>query len=127
MTIVEYQARVKAYLIANPIVTSIQVVKEREDKMDGHLRMRLTLTDNSLLEFSEYLCRQPDETVTVEEYSYHWADADRKLIRRWDNAPHYPELPGAPHHIHDGLTNEVIPGKPMDIYQILTIIGNEIS
>ena len=126
MTIVAYLEQVKAHLIASPIVTSMQVVKAREETMDGHLRIRLTLTDDSLLEFSEYLVRQPDETITVAVYSYHWADAERKLIRRWDNAPHYPELPGAPHHIHDGAEANVMPGKPMDIYQILAIIGMEI-
>ena len=41
----------------------MQVVKERDELMDGHWRMRLTLTDDSLQEFSEYVVRQADKAV----------------------------------------------------------------
>ena len=127
MTIVEYQEQVKAHLISSSIVTSMQVVKERDELMDGHLRMRLTLTDDSRLEFSEHLVRQADKMVTIKVYSYHWTDAYHKLVRRWDNALHYPTLPGAPHHIHEGSEENVLPGNPIDIYQVLDIIAQEIS
>ncbi|MEW5766246.1 MAG: DUF6516 family protein [bacterium] len=36
----------------------------------------------------------------LKKYSFHWQDAQGKLQRRWDNAPHHPNLPKAPHHIH---------------------------
>lgn len=127
MTIIAYQERVKAHLISSAIVTSIQIVREREDRMDGHLRIRLTLADGTLLEFSEYLRRLPDDSIEVAVYSYHWADAEQNMIRRWDNAAHHSDLPGAPHHVHDGVTGQVTPGKPMDIYKILETIRQEIS
>ncbi len=127
MTIVAYQERVKAHLISSAIVTAMQIVREREDRMDGHLRIWLTLVDDSLLEFSEYLRRLPDDSIEVTVYSYHWADAEQNLIRRWDNAAHHLELPGAPHHVYDGVTGQVTSGKPMDIYKILETIRQEIS
>jgi len=36
-------------------------------------------------------------------YSYHLQN-NKKLVRRWDNAPHWPEMKTFPHHVH--LTGE---------------------
>jgi len=82
-------------------------------------RARLTLTDGSHLEFSEYVQRSTAGQVNVVTYSYHWADAYGDLIRRWDNTPHFPDLPGSPHHIHDGHTGKVSPGQPVSIFVVL--------
>jgi len=127
VTIAEYQKPVKAHLLSSAIISSFRVVRERETQEDGHLRVRLTLTDESLLESSEYVRRSLDGEITVITYSYHWADSEQNLIRRWDNVPNYPDLPNAPHHIHDGKANQVVPGVPVDIYAVLEIIQNEIS
>jgi predicted RNase H-like nuclease (RuvC/YqgF family) len=32
-------------------------------------------------------------------YSYH-IQKDGKMVRRWDNAPHWPEMKTFPHHFH---------------------------
>ena len=34
-------------------------------------------------------------------YSYHWQAIDGSLIRRWDNAPHHPNIETFPHHCHN--------------------------
>jgi hypothetical protein len=49
------------------------------------------------------------------------------LIRRWDNAPHYPHLSNAPHHIHDGQQDNVLPGAPTKIAQVLDEIAEHLS
>ena len=56
-------------------------------------------------------------------YSYHWANANNQLITRWDNTPHFPDLPGFPDHIHDGATGQVTPGQPMSIFTVLDAIA----
>jgi aromatic ring-opening dioxygenase catalytic subunit (LigB family) len=61
--------------------------------------------------------------IAVITYSYHWANADNQLIKRWDNAPHFPDLPGFPDHIHDGATGEVTSGQPMSISAVLDEIA----
>ncbi|MDH3605042.1 MAG: DUF6516 family protein, partial [Candidatus Tectomicrobia bacterium] len=71
------------------------------------------------LEFSEYVQHSPAGEIVVITYSYHWADADNQLIKRWDNAPHFPDLPGVPDHIHDGATGEVTSGQSMSISAVL--------
>ncbi len=39
-----------------------------------------------------------DETHFI--YAYHWQDGSGKLIRRWDNAPHWPSVSTFPDHKH---------------------------
>ena len=55
MTIVEYLDAIKECLLTSPVVSSFHVIRERDTLTDGHLRARLTLTDGSHLEFSEYV------------------------------------------------------------------------
>ena len=119
MTIVEYLDSVKARLLTDPVVSGFHVIRERATLTDGHLRARLTLADGGLLEFSEYVQRSPDGAINVITYSYHWADVHGNLIRRWDNTPHFPDLPGFPYHIHDGPTGTVSPGQPVSIFAVI--------
>ena len=58
--------------------------------------------------------------------SVSWADAANQLITRWDNTPHFPDLPGFPDHIHNGATGEVTPGQPMSIFAVLDAIADRI-
>jgi len=74
--------------------------------------------DSSLISIDAFC--QPTRVIT---YSYHWADANQELIARWDNAPHFPDLPGFPDHMHDGATGEVTPGHPMSIFTVLDEIA----
>ena len=123
MTIAEYLDLVKERLLTDPIISHFHIVRERATVTDGHLRARLTLSDGSRLEFSEYVQRSPEGRIHVVTYSYHWADVHSNLLRRWDNAPHFPDLPGFPHHIHDGDTDTVIPGQPVSIFEVLDEIA----
>jgi hypothetical protein len=123
MTIEVYLDSIKERFVTDPIVISFHVIRERSTLIDGHLRARLALADGSQLEFSEYVQRSPTGEITVITYSYHWADADNQLIRRWDNTPHFPDLPGFPDHMHDGATGEVMPGQPMSIFAVLHAIA----
>ena len=119
MTVTEYFDSIKWRLLTDPLIFRSHIVRERATLTDGHLRARLTLTDGSLLEFSEYVQRSPSGSVHVVTYSYHWADTEGHLIRRWDNTPHFPDLPGFPHHIHDGRTATVSPGQPVNVFVVL--------
>jgi hypothetical protein len=123
MTIEAYLEAIKERLISDPMITRFHVVRERSTLIDGYLRARLTLVDDSQLEFSEYMQRSPAGEIAVTTYSYHWADAANQLITRWDNTPHFPDLPRFPDHMHDGATEEVTPGQPMSIFTVLDAIA----
>ena len=123
MTIDAYLEAMKERFVTDPLVTQFQVIRERSTLMDGYLRARLALTDGSQLEFSEYMQWASDGAIAVITYSYHWADASDELIARWDNTPHFPDLPGFPDHMHDGATGAVTPGQPMSIFTVLDEIA----
>ena len=123
MTIDAYLEAIKERFVTDPVVTQFQILRERSTLMDGYLRARLALADGSQLEFSEYMQRSSDREIVVITYSYHWADANNQLIVRWDNTPHFPDLPGFPDHMHDGVTGEVTPGQPMSIFAVLDEIA----
>jgi len=123
MTIDAYVEAMKERFVTDPLVTQFHVIRERSTLMDGYLRARLVLVDGSQLEFSEYMQRSSTGEIVVITYSYHWTDANHELIARWDNTPHFPDLPGFPDHIHDGVTGEVTPGQPMSIFTVLDEIA----
>ena len=123
MTIDAYVEAMKERFVTDPLVTQFHVIRERSTLMDGYLRARLVLADGSQLEFSEYMQCSPAGEIAVITYSYHWADAANQLITRWDNTPHFPDLPGFPDHIHDGATGEVTPSQPMSIFTVLDAIA----
>ena len=62
---------------------------------------RLRYWDNSMLRFNEELVEDRFELRKV-EYVYHYQQQDGALVFRYDNVPHYPELPTHPHHKHIG-------------------------
>jgi Family of unknown function (DUF6516) len=123
MTIDAYLEAMKERFVTDPLVTQFQVIRERSTLMDGYLRARLALADGSQLELSEYMQRSSAGEIVVITYSYHWANANNQLITRWDNTPHFPDLPGFPDHIHDGATGQVTPGQPMSIFTVLDAIA----
>ena len=123
MTIEAYLNAIKERFVTDPMITSFHVIRERSTWVDGHLRARLELADGSQLEFSEYMQRSPTGEIVVITYSYHWADANNHLIKRWDNTPHFPDLPGFPDHVHDGATGQVTTGQPMSIFAVLDEIA----
>lgn len=64
---------------------------------------RLRFWDGSLLEFVEALA-QRGALVEKMDYAYHFQDADDRLVFRYDNSPHHPEISTHPHHKHTGTT-----------------------
>jgi len=92
MTPREYLDAVRERLIADPVIQHFSLRKERWAAQDAFMRARLTLGDGSMLEFGEYIQVTEDGEIEVVTYSYHWADADGTLRKRWDNTPHFPEF-----------------------------------
>jgi hypothetical protein len=123
MTIEAYLEAIKERLVTDPMVTRFDVIRERSTLIDGYLRARPELVDDSQLEFSEYMQRSPTGEIAVITYSYHWTDAANQFITHWDNTPHFPDLPRFPDHMHDGATGEVRPGQPMSIFTALDAIA----
>lgn len=127
MSLAEYLDSVKERLLTDPLVVAFHIRRERHTATDAHLRVRASLADGSQLEFSEYVERTPDGRMQVIVYSYRWENAEGELILRWDNTPHFPSLPGFPHHVHDKEAGITRAGKPMDVFTVLNTIQERIT
>ncbi len=93
---------VNEYSKTNLIIDSDLNTDFRTEKI-GIIKGSITFTDDSQLFFTEYVdVRYKAEKIT---YSYHYQDKDGKLIFRYDNARHKPQVAFKDHkHLSDAET-----------------------
>jgi len=120
MNPVDYVESVKERLATDSFVVSFEIIREFANLNEGFLRVRATLTNDDILDLSEFVKQETE--LEVISYRYQWLDKNKRHIRRWDNALHYPKLKNFPHHIHVS-EEDVISGKPIDIFGVLDEIG----
>jgi len=109
---------IEVRLIESPVITSYRILIREIGPSDGKIRIKAMLGNGGALELFEYVV-ESDTSVQLLKYSFHWQSADGALNRRWDNAPHYPELPNAPHHVH--CENEVVQ-EIIDVPDVFSVI-----
>lgn len=119
----DYLAYIKAVIIANPKVADWKAMREEAQGELGLFRYRITFYDGSLLEMFERFQIVHGE-LQVTKYRFHWQDAAGRLLKRWDNAAHHPQVPTHPHHVHDGSEENVRPYKPLNADEILKMIAS---
>ena len=118
-----YLKRVQDALAASRIV--LQPIVSVDDRGEvWFIRADLYFIDNSLLHFRELWIGQGRRQKKT--YTYHYQRADGTLVFRYDNAPHYPDLPSAPHHKHIG-ENDILAAEMPDLFQVLKEIENIIE
>ena len=99
-----------AFISANDAVANVDVI--RRDIRDTGLekialyRYRLKLKDGLIVELTERIIEESGKFNTT-KYRVHWQNKSGKLIKRWDNAPHHPEINSFPDHLHDGAVDNV--------------------
>jgi len=118
----EYLAQVKALIVMNPQVVHWTAAREEAQGDSGLFRYKLILRDGGQIEMFERF-RVVRGGVRVTKYSFHWQDAGGRLRRRWDNAPHHPEVSTHPHHVHDGSETNVVPNAPITVEEVLGIVA----
>ena len=90
---------IEARLIESPAVLSFQIIRREISLNDGKLRVKANLSDGGVFECFLYVS-ETGKQISLEKYSLHWQDCQGNLVRRMDNAPHFSDLPCAPHHEH---------------------------
>jgi hypothetical protein len=88
-TIARYFDEIEERLLSSGVVAAYSVLRREIAPSDGKLRVKAILSDGGTAELFEYVTEAAGR-VTARKYSFHWQDAQGKLVRRWDNAPHYP-------------------------------------
>jgi hypothetical protein len=119
----EYLAYIKALIIADPKVRELKILREEAQGDLGLFRYRITFQDGSLLEMFERF-QSVNGELQVVKYRFHWQDAAGKLLKRWDNAAHHPDVPTHPHHVHDGSEENVSSYEPVSIEELLALVAS---
>lgn len=97
--ITQYFQDIEIRLIQSDIILSYDIVRHEIGLTDGKLRCLLRLPDDHMAECFVYIT-EDNGRLRTDKYSFHWQNKAEKLQERWDNAPHFPNLPNAPHHRH---------------------------
>lgn len=118
----EYLESIKNLLLTDYRIISHQIIREYEGLQKSYIRARLTLMDDSLLEFSEYIEQEAENEFEITDYSFQWMDKDGNQIQRWDNTKHFPKLKNFPRHVHISEDNIVL-GEPINIFAVLDEVG----
>lgn len=107
----QYLRELDELISASPEVIDVQIIRrsvwDTELEKVALYRYRLKMSDRSLLELTERLVEEKG-TLPIKRYRNHWQSHDGQVIKRWDNAPHHPEIDTFPHHLHDGSESNVI-------------------
>lgn len=112
MDVIEaYLRQIDECLGASPAVSDVEILRRsiRDTELEKVLnyRYRVMLVDGGLVEMTERVL-EARGTLEVTRYRHHWQDSNGGLIKRWDNAPHHPEVDTFPHHLHDGAEDCVV-------------------
>lgn len=99
------------------IISDIQINRFRKDRNSYEFLAILVLHDGSYIHVRDYLFPSGQR-----KFAYQWQSAKDKIIGRWDNAPHWPNLKNFPYHFHDGKTGKVVASNVKDIYGVLEYI-----
>lgn len=122
-----YINEIKTKIIISDVINSVKIVSEREYADSGYFRARMMLVNGDFFEVSEYFVVELGKCLT-KEYSYQWMDGLRKkLIKRWDNSKHFPELTNFPNHIHLGSDCQVIAGTVLNVIEMIDLIASELK
>lgn len=84
------------------------------------IKIEISFLNDSRLFLKEYLFSNGER-----KYAFNWVDAAGKLLCRWDNAPHWPNMKTFPSHKH--IQGKVLASKETTPEEILTIIAKELK
>lgn len=99
MLIEAYFAEIERSISSCPFVHTYNIVKDKRSLYIGLVEGVVKFMDNSTLHFTEFI----DVSKGIEKfkYSYHYEDAHKEMIFRYDMAPHFKNIKTHPHHKHE--------------------------
>ncbi len=107
-------------------IESENIVFEKFGQNIGKIHGKILFRNLSLLEFLEMICIS-ERRFERPRYRFHWQDTKSKLIIRWDNAKHHPEISSYPHHKHILSEEKIEPSESVGIKDVLEFISRRIG
>lgn len=104
------------------LVVGYEVIQYEVAGASSRFRARIDLTNGSRLFVREVVL----EGRQI-KYAFQWQDRAGRLLVRWDNAPHWPEVSTAPHHRHEGTEDGVLPSDATTLEEVLRNIRGRLG
>jgi hypothetical protein len=104
----------------SPIVSASNIVLDKRTNRSGLIHGDLYFLDGSRLHFRELV--DIEDAMIRLMYSYHYQDSSDRLIFRYDDTPHHPEIMGFPHHKHVEQEANILVSEPPSLVGVLTEI-----
>lgn len=116
----KFAEEIDSTVSSSPIVISSNIQKYFGPENTLYLKGNLVLIDFSILEIAIFASELRSNLI-IDKYRLHYMDSNRRMLFRYDNASHHPEIISYPHHKH--TPNEVMPASMPLLQDVL----NEIS
>jgi hypothetical protein len=114
----EYYDGVQKVILAAPHVIQTHISFDEISEEECYIKGKITLNGGYELHIAEYVVTEPEFKRL--KYRFHLQKSNGRLIVRWDNSPHHPEIATYPDHVHVG--RKVMASQPMDIPQALDAV-----
>lgn len=115
MSIVEYLEELLRKVERHALVKRLYVKNMQVSLKRGYVRFVALFVDDSELHVFEYV----NSDLGRLGYAYHYQDSFGSLILRYNNEPHYPDLPTFPHHKHVAREEAPRPSEQVSMDEVL--------
>ena len=116
----DYFRQIAALITSSYAVHSSSMTYDKRSTHIGFIRGSIYFLDGSLLHLREFVNIQ--HGIERYMYAYHYQRPDGAFVFRYDNTPHFPDLPTFPHHKHDGSESKVVSTAPPNLQAVLAEI-----
>ena len=118
----DYFSEIQNLIRWSAFIETVDFKYEAKSKTVGLIHGNIGMIDGSTLQFVELIDRKDNEIIRP-RYRFHFMDSADKMIFRYDNAPHHPEVPTYPHHKHIRGEEKLKQSKEIGLRDVLSEIG----
>jgi hypothetical protein len=122
----DYIDSIKEKLAQSTAIQAYTIVTEMVLPDRGYFRIRFTLINGDFVEATEFFFLRANG-IEQQRYRYQWMDSQQVVLKkRWDNAPHFPEIDTYPHHVHVNSEDNVLASRMLGIGELIDLLEQEI-
>jgi Family of unknown function (DUF6516) len=123
LLIEDYFQEVRDIIEACSVVQLSNINYDTRSIYRGFMRGEIEFSDGSVFYLREFV--DVKTTLVREMYSYHYENASKNQIFRYDNTRHHKKLnlPNYPHHKHDGSEDNVMSSNAPMLADVLNEIA----
>lgn len=91
---------IEEHLVGHPLVLFHDLQKVQTSPSTAYLKGNILFADGSTLSIFQHI-RFNDAETRISDYRYHYMSPEKRMVFRYDNAPHHGEVVDThPHHKH---------------------------